>query len=312
MEQHSEGACGRNDAEAVLEAWNASVVSGAASSAAETGECTYRAIFFDLDGTLLPMELEQFLGAYFSSIAQFVARHGFDAQAFSAGLKAGTKAMAEHPGTYTNHDAYWETFFQHVDRDALNWEETLIGFYEDDFGRIGEGFESNPAATRAIEALVAKGYPLVLTTMPMFPQRAVEWRLSWAGVDAQHFSRLTTFENSTAVKPKLSYYAENLAACGLSGADVLMVGNNTVEDLVAMQLGTDAFLVTDCLLDPVGYDLSTVKHGTLEEFAAWVETLPPCENPATGIETGVVSRDRVESILAASHDASSATPGAEA
>ena len=40
---------------------------------------TYRAIFFDLDGTLLPMELDEFLGAYFEAIANFVAAHGLDA-----------------------------------------------------------------------------------------------------------------------------------------------------------------------------------------------------------------------------------------
>ena len=33
-------------------------------------------------------------------------------------------------------------------------------------------------------------------------------------------------------------------------ADVLMVGNNTVEDLGIRSLGADAFLVTDHLLDP--------------------------------------------------------------
>ena len=56
---------------------------------------TYRAIFFDLDGTLLPMELDEFLGAYFEAIATFVARHGLDAKSFSAGLKAGIGAIGE-------------------------------------------------------------------------------------------------------------------------------------------------------------------------------------------------------------------------
>ena len=43
-------------------------------------------------------------------------------------------------------------------------------FYEHEFGAIGEGFQPNPAAARAVEALAAKGYPLVLATMPMFPR----------------------------------------------------------------------------------------------------------------------------------------------
>ena len=161
------------------------------------------------------------------------------------------------------------------------WLPLLNEFYEHDFGAIGEGVQANPACARAVAALAAKGYPLVLATMPMFPRRAVEWRLAWAGVDPAHFSRLTSFENSTSVKPKPAYYAENLAACGLAGADVLMVGNNTVEDLAACSLGADAFLVTDHLLDPTdGFDLSSVRHGAMEEFAVWAEALPPCANPA--------------------------------
>ncbi len=144
----------------------------------------------------------------------------------------------------------WEAFFSHADRDAADWDELLAGFYEHDFGAIGAGVVPNSAAARAIETLAAKGYPLVLATMPMFPRRAVEWRLSWAGVDASRFGRITSFENSTSVKPKLAYYAENVAACGLAGEDVLMVGNNTVEDLAIRGLGADAFLVTDHLLDP--------------------------------------------------------------
>ena len=101
------------------------------------------------------------------------------------------------------------------------------------------------------------------------------------------------------MKPKPAYYAENLAACGVNGADVLMVGNNTVEDLGICALGADAFLATDHLLDPTdGFDLATVKHGTLEEFAAWVEALPACANPATVIEAGLVGAAARDAALA--------------
>lgn len=265
---------------------------------------TYRAIFFDLDGTLLPMELDEFLGAYFETIAKFVAAQGLDAKAFSAGLKAGIGAMAAHDGARTNFDAFWEAFFQHTDRDATKWEELLAGFYEHDFGAIGAGVVPNPAAAHAIETLAAKGYPLVLATMPMFPRRAVEWRLSWAGIDAARFGRITSFENSTSVKPKPTYYAENVAACDLVGEDVLMVGNNTVEDLAIQGLGADAFLVTDHLLDPSeGFDLAGVQHGTMEEFAAWAEALPACADPARGIESGIVDAAARSAVLAAGLEA---------
>ena len=120
-----------------------------------------------------------------------------------------------------------------------------------------------------------------------------------AGVDPRLFARITTYENSTSVKPKPAYCAENLAACGLAGADVLMVGNNTVEDQAFAGLGTDMYLVTDHLLDPAGTGLEGVRHGTMEDFAAWAEALPACANPAVGIELGVVSPAAREAALAA-------------
>ncbi len=236
----------------------------------------YRAIFFDLDGTLLPMELEEFLSTYFKSIASFVAAHEVDPQAFSAGLKAGIGAMAAHDDGRTNHEAYWEAFFQKVDRTAADWDALLGEFYDVDFGKIGEGVQPNPATARA-----------------------VEWRLTWAGVDPRLFARITTYENSTSVKPKPAYCAENLAACGLAGADVLMVGNNTVEDQAFVGLGTDMYLVTDHLLDPAGTGVEGVRHGTMEDFAAWTEALPACANPAVGIDPGVVSPAAREAALAA-------------
>ncbi len=251
----------------------------------------YRAVFFDLDGTLLPMELEDFLGSYFKAITQFVDAHQLDAETFSAGLKAGIGAMANHDDGRTNYDVYWEEFFRQADPDAADWNELLAGFYEHDFGKVGADVVPDPNVVRAIHTLTAKGYPLVLATMPMFPRRAVQWRLSWAGVDPRDFSRLTSYENSTSVKPKLAYCAENMAACGVRGEEVLMVGNNTVEDLSFLKLGADAFLVTDHLLDPVGYDLATVRHGSMADFADWVESLPLCDNPAHDIDPGVVDAD---------------------
>lgn len=273
--------------------------SNAPAAADEAGPRAYRAVFFDLDGTLLPMEIDEFMRTYFGVLGSYVARFGVAPEAFMAGMKAGIKNMAAHDDGRPNCEAFWEGWFAHVDADVCDWPAELDRFYEGPFGELGAGVVPNPAAARAVDALAAKGYPLVLATMPMFPERAVRWRLEWAGVDPDRFARLTHFANSTSVKPKTSYYAENLAAAGLCGADVLMVGNNTVEDLAACSLGVDAFLVTDHLLDPTdGFDLASVKHGSMEEFAAWAEALPACASPAIGVDAGLVDAAACERVLA--------------
>ena len=256
----------------------------------------YRAVFFDLDGTLLPMDIDEFLGAYYRRLGAFTVAHGYDAEAFSAALTAGTRAMMRH-GACTNEEAFWETFLSRMDTDRGAIMAVLEEFYETDFGRIGDGVRPSEGMVRAVRTLHDKGYPLVLATMPLFPPRAVAWRLAWAGLDAGMFARLTTYDNSTSTKPKMAYYAENIAAADLRGADVLMVGNNTVEDLAAMNLGADAYLVTDYLLDGIGFDLATVKHGSAEQFAAWVETLPACADPARAIAAGPVDPALTQVVL---------------
>lgn len=259
----------------------------------------YRVVCFDLDGTLLPMDLDKFMKKYFHTLGCYVARLGVPQQIFSAGMRAGIGAMASHRDNRSNSEVFWENFFMHVDRNALDWQKELATFYESDFGDIGKDMTPNPAAASAICTLVDYGYPLILTTMPMFPLRAVWWRLEWAGVDPSVFKRITTYTNSTSTKPNRQYFVENLAAAGVKGEEVLMVGNNTEEDLAFMDLGADAFLVTDCLLNPINFDINRVRNGSLASLAQWVETLPVCTHPATGIQTGLISADERRRALCA-------------
>lgn len=259
----------------------------------------YRAVCFDLDGTLLPMDIDEFLRNYFQALGAFAASRGLNVAELLPAVKSAVGRMATHKDRRLNAEVFWERFYELVDPKAADWEAFFEDFYEHEFGKLGDGFQADLHAAAAVNTLVAKGYPLVLTTMPLFPRNAVEWRLRWAGVDPAVFSRITVFDNSTAAKPSLDYYAENLAALGAIGADVLMVGNNTVEDLAFCDLGADAFLVTDWLLDPVNLDLSTVRHGTLAQFAEWVETLPACANPLSAVHGGPVPEaDRTQALAA--------------
>ncbi len=263
---------------------------------------SYRALFFDLDGTLLPIDMDDFLPGYFHALGAYVARFGVGSDDFMAGMNAGIEEMCKHEDGLMNADAYWRGFFAHVDPSACDWDKELEYFYEHEFGKLGKDVVPNPAANRSIKTLAAKGYPLVLATMPMFPRRAVEWRLTWAGVDPNYFARIATYENCTSVKPKKAYFAENLAACNVRGEDVLMTGNNTVEDLSANKLGADTYLVTDNLVDTIDLDLSQVKNGSLEEFADWACELPNCDNPATDIDDGLIDAAATACVLDAIED----------
>ena len=234
----------------------------------------YKAIFFDLDGTLLPMDMDEFLGKYFKLLNKYAASIGLDPSRFSVALNGGVRAMATDTSDRLNEEVFWTSFHELYGDDDPSIDASIGEFYETAFPHIGDGFEPNPAAARAVATLKAKGYKLFLTTMPLFPRLGVEWRCRWADVDPADFDRITTYDNSFACKPDLRYYRQNLELAGCAPEEVLMVGNNTLEDLAIMELGCDAYLVTDWLLDPNGFDIESVKHGSLADFADFAEQLP--------------------------------------
>lgn len=52
-----------------------------------------------------------------------------------------------------------------------------------------------------------------------------------------------------------------------------MVGNDVSEDMVAEQLGMQVFLLTDCLINKNGEDISRYPHGGFEELIATLSAL---------------------------------------
>ena len=258
-----------------------------------------RVVFFDLDGTLLPMDLDEFMDKYYKRIARYVSLHQLDVVGFKRGFEKAVYAMMHHDARQTNEDAFWEKFMSEAGGTREAWESEFMKFYRGDFNLIARDFDPNPRASEVVDVLAGKGYPLVLATTPLFPRVAVEQRLAWAGLSPQAFVRITTYENSCSLKPASRYFAENLAALNVSGADVLMVGNNTVEDYAAAKLGCQVVLCTDFLLNPAHVNMFTIPHGTFDQFADWAQKLPACNNPAVCAQTGVVDAFQRESALSA-------------
>ena len=108
-----------------------------------------------------------------------------------------------------------------------------------------------------------------MATNPIFPLVGVETRLSWIGLSLQDFSYVTAYENSSTCKPNPAYYAEILRKTGKRPQECLMVGNDATEDAAALEQGLELYLVTDCLLNPKGRDLSGIPQGSFQEFMAF-------------------------------------------
>jgi len=69
-----------------------------------------KAVLFDLDGTLLPMDQDTFIKAYLGGMAKKLAPHGYNPDELVKAVYAGMKAMTTNDGSNTNEDAFWNAF----------------------------------------------------------------------------------------------------------------------------------------------------------------------------------------------------------
>lgn len=227
-------------------------------------------VLFDLDGTLLPMKLEDFTNTYFGLLAKKAAPYGYDAEALTAAVWKGTKAMVKNDGSMKNCDRFWETFSGLLGKEILDLRPVFDKFYANEFHGARAATWENPLAKKAVGGLKARGYDVILATNPLFPAVAVETRLSWLGLLPGDFMEITSYEKYSYCKPNPAYFREILEKTGKRPEECLMVGNDTSEDLAALDAGLEVYLVTDCLIDS-GRDFSCVRQGSFADFLDFAE-----------------------------------------
>lgn len=232
-----------------------------------------RYIFFDLDGTLLPMDQDQFIRSYMGALSTYMIPHGFEPQQFVKAIWNGTAAMFSNDGSRTNEQVFWDSFASIYGPDIRQYEPVLEHFYRTDFSDVQVSCGFDPKAGKTIQQLKDMGFEMILATQPIFPSLATEARMKWAGLNRDDFKLYTTYENSRFCKPNPSYYQEILDKLGISAADCLMVGNDATEDLVAQTLGMKVFLITDCLINKNNVDLSKYPQGNLDALMDYIQSM---------------------------------------
>lgn len=234
-------------------------------------QMTLKTILFDLDGTLLPMNQETFAEAYFGLMAKKLAPHGYDPRALIAAIWKGTEVMVRNNGAQTNEQAFWQYFCSVFGEEAMKDEPIFDDYYHNEFQQVRNACGFVPEAAQIIEKCKALGLRIVLATNPLFPAVATHSRIRWAGLRLEDFELVTTYENACFCKPNPAYYQEIIDKLELNPAECLMVGNDVGEDMVAEKLGMRVFLLTDCLINRKGEDISQYPNGSFAELANYIE-----------------------------------------
>lgn len=232
-----------------------------------------KAVLFDLDGTLLPMDYDGFLKLYFGNLAKHMAGYGYDPDALVKNIWAGTKAMVVNDGSCMNETRFWDVFAEIYGVDVLQDKVLLDDFYRDGFIKAREACGFAPEAKETVRLVKKLGFRTALATNPIFPMVATRQRMAWAGLDRSDFDVCTTYENIGVSKPNTAYYEEIAKRLGVLPEECLMVGNDVMEDMVAKNIGMQVFLLTDCLLNKAEEKISAYPKGSFSELQEYLMSL---------------------------------------
>ncbi|GAE35481.1 HAD family hydrolase [Halalkalibacter akibai] len=225
-----------------------------------------KVILFDLDGTLLPMDTDQFVQTYIKELALRVA-HIMDPKLFVQALWGGTEAMIKNTDPErTNEKVFEETFLRLAAIEKEKIWPTLDQFYETVFPTFSYLSSPSAVAKQVVEEAIKQGYNVAVATNPVFPKAAITHRLKWAGIDDIPFELVTVYEEASFTKPHKQYYQEILQKLEVEPNDCIMIGNDKQEDMVAGSLGMRTFLVDGYVIDRGEVSYQIDDHGTLEEL----------------------------------------------
>lgn len=223
-------------------------------------------VLFDLDGTLLDVDVEGFFPDYFARLAAFVAPY-IPPQDFTPRLMRSTTAMIENTDpARSNQEVFMTGFFAGVatPKDALM--KVFDAFYRAEFPALRRHARPVPGAREVVRTVIASGRQAVVATAPVFPPVAIEERLRWAGLDDLPFALVTTYENMHFCKPQPGYYREIASHLGRRPEECLMVGNDVEEDLVAKDVGMLTFLAGPNIIHRGRRPCEPDFRGTLAEL----------------------------------------------
>ena len=202
-----------------------------------------KAILFDLDGTLIEVNLKQFIPEYLKLLASNVS-HLVRQSKFISKLMIASQEVDKNDGNKTNDEVFAEAFFPLIGYAREEMDPLFDKFYEQDFPKLRQYTSRKPAARKVMESAFKKGYDVVIATTPLLPETAIRQRLDWAGVPIDDFpyKLITSLENTYANKPNLLYYKLIAETIGHNANECLMVGDED-KDMVAARLGMKTFLV---------------------------------------------------------------------
>ncbi len=231
-------------------------------------------LLFDLDGTLLGNEMNNFIPAYLQALAKRMSMVA-DPSKMVKTLLSATRQMVENlRPDKTLEEIFDAAFYPALDLSRRDVQGTIDDFYSDDFPNLKDLTQIRPEAAGVIERLVKRGDQTAIATNPLFPRTAILQRLNWAGLPSEDipFLMIPSYETYHFAKPNPEFFAEVLAQLGWPKLPTLMVGNDIEMDIgAARQLGLPVYWVTADGASAWNGQGEVPPHGELIDLLPWME-----------------------------------------
>lgn len=219
-----------------------------------------QAVLFDLDGTLLDMDGDDFLDAYVAALSHFMAELVEPARFVEALWSAAVAAnVTPHPGR-TQRAVLVQSLSRELGLEPSILERRITAFNRRDLTPLGPGAKPKPGARRAVQDAQALGLKIAVATTPIYGLEVIGERLRWAGVGDLAWD-LVADDSFEATKPAPAYFEEVARRLEVPPGQCLMVGDDPWNDLPAREVGMRTFYVGD---RQPGFDVG--PKGTLHDL----------------------------------------------
>jgi FMN phosphatase YigB (HAD superfamily) len=233
-------------------------------------------LLLDLDDTLLNTNMDAFIPAYFQALSAALADKVAPELMLQA-LMGGTKAMMLNlDPALTLREVFNAHFYSKLNLDRIVLQEQIDHFYDEVFPKLGSLTSPIPEALRLVKWAFEQGHRVVIATNPLFPLKAIQHRLRWAGLPPEKypFALVTSYETFHFTKETVAYYPEILAQLGWPEDPAVMVGDDIEREVKPTQAaGLPVFWVRKP--GEVSAEPACVPQGTLESFRGWLEQVAP-------------------------------------
>lgn len=239
----------------------------------------YDAILFDLDGTLLPIDTDEFTKKYVERLVTYLSKYDYEPQTFVKAMWQGVMTMSKNDGSKRNFDIFYDVLNSIYGQKVYDDMDIIINFYKNEFNESKQYVNSTNYAKELVSLAHQKAKYVILATNPFFPKEALETKLSWLGLSVNDFDFITHYENSYYSKPNPHYYKTIVNELHLNPKNCLMIGNDVEEDIIASN-DFNHFLITNYILNRKNLEI-TCPSGTYEECVAFLKKIKTVKSENT-------------------------------